>query len=74
MPYDGKSGQSFTMLPLKANIKIKNMDVHDRIPSNLALSRHEFPSGVRRRSLLEHDTPARSMAAGMRDVNLGPLA
>ena len=59
--HDINSQQSFEALPLKPNGQRKNTGAHDRIPSDPAISRHESPSGVRRRSLPKHDRPARSM-------------
>ena len=44
------------------------MGAHDRIPSDPAISRHESPNGVCRRSLPKHDRPARSMRIGIRQI------
>jgi hypothetical protein len=44
------------------------MDAHDRIPPDSAISRHDSPSGVRRRSLPEHSHPDRSMGTGIQPV------
>ena len=46
------------------------MGAHDRIPSNPAISRHESPSGVRRRSLPKLDTLARSRYRRQADLRL----
>jgi hypothetical protein len=40
------------------------MGAPGRIPSDPAISRHDAPSGVRRRILREHDTPTKSMETG----------
>jgi hypothetical protein len=55
------------------------MGAPDRTPSDPAISRHDAPSGVRRRSLPEHDTPTRSIETNiglifilMREETLGP--
>jgi hypothetical protein len=65
LPHDGNSQQSFTVLPLKPNGQIKTWVHYDRILSDLAISKHESPSGVCTRSILEHDTPAISTETGI---------
>jgi hypothetical protein len=64
MPHDINSQQSFDALSLKSNGQIKNMGAHDRIPPDPAISRHESPSGVRRRSLPKYATATRTMKTG----------
>ena len=67
--HDINSQHSFEALPLKPNGQRKNTGAHDRIPSDPAISTHESPSGVRRRSLPKHDRPARSMGIGIYRLN-----
>ena len=68
--HDINSQQSFEALPLKPNDQRKTMGAHDRIPSDPAISRHESPSGVRRRSLPKLDTLARSRYRRQADLRL----
>ena len=68
--HDINSQQSFEALPLKPNGQIKNTGAPDRIPSDPAISRHESPSGVRRRSLPKPDTLARSRYRRQADLRL----
>jgi hypothetical protein len=58
---------SFAILSLKLNGQ-KNMGVHDRISSGPAISKQDMPSGVRRRSLSELDTLARSIRACIKQI------
>jgi hypothetical protein len=46
VPHDGNRQQSFATLHLKPNGR-KNTGAHNRIPSDLAISRHEVSSGLR---------------------------
>ena len=64
------SQQSFEALPLKPNGQIKNTGAPDRIPSDPAISRHESPCGVRRRSLPKLDNLARSRYRRQADLRL----
>jgi hypothetical protein len=71
VPHDGNSQQSFAALLVKPNGQIKNMGALDRIPSDPAISRHKALSVVCRRSLLEYNTPARSMEGYSVDLHIG---
>jgi hypothetical protein len=62
MATDNRALQRF----LYSQMARKNMGAYDQIPSDPANSRHEAPTGVRRWSLPELDTPSRSMRA---DIN-----
>jgi hypothetical protein len=53
---------------LKPNCAEKNLGAHDRISSDLAISKHEAPKGVHRLSLPELDTAARSRSARINKV------
>jgi hypothetical protein len=44
------------------------MDVHDRIPPDPAISRHETSSEVRQWSLLEHATATTSMKTDIKQI------
>jgi hypothetical protein len=66
VPHDCNSHQRFAVLPLKPNGQIKTWVHYDQILSDLAISKNEYPSGVCRRSILEHDTPAISTETGIR--------
>jgi hypothetical protein len=68
VPYDGNRQQSFASLLLKPSGRIKNTRAYDQIPSDPAISRHEAPNEVCRRSLLEHNTSARTMRTGIREI------
>jgi hypothetical protein len=52
-------------LHLKPDGQKKNIAAHERVSSDLAISRHEAPIGVYRWSLQKLDTPARLMRAGI---------